>query len=398
MKRQQLPREVLVLSCTLLALSAAIGIQRRPALVSGCTAYLAAGQPIPVWVAPSTVLCLHAGDYPHSTLRITTNSATYQAAPGERPHLVGPDIEVFGHDVALVGLAIDAQGSGQPALVLRGDHDSLVASEVYNGTYNGVELRGTNATLFGDYLHGFDTHVPGSDAHCVDVLPTAANVSIVGNTISSCSGDGVQAYYPNTALTAPDGAGGEIRDNVFSYGTVGYGENAIDLKRGIGWLITGNTASGYGRAPIPGSTEGNPALFIHKFASNVLVSGNVISDSAKGIEVFGGSGLDTGAQPVSVTVSSNTFIAVGPGYLINVVGVPASAVTIGANPSFPNGLPTATATATPTPSVTPSPTYTPSPSATPTSTATPTPRQDVCNRLSYWDGYTVIVCPQGATP
>lgn len=367
---------------------------------SACTAFLSPGQPIPAWIAPGVVLCLRTGDYPHPLIRVTGNSATYQAAPGEHAHLVGSgSLEIWGHDVTLSGLDIDAGGSGLPAVVLRGDRITLNGDEIHNGRYNGIDVRGAGALITLSHIHDFDSGVAGSDAQCINILPTGAAVTITGDSIHDCSGDGIQAFYPNSTARPVDVAGGLISGNVFTRGTIGYTENAIDLKRGAGWTITNNLLAGYGREPVALIAGGNPAAFIHKWASRVLFSANTISDSAKGVEIFGNSGLDAGANPVSVTVSSNRFVSVGPGYLVNVVN--GISVTVQSNASFPNGLPTATppatarpsATATALPSQTPSPTASATATATapPTNTATATPVRHVL--CLFADGRLVIDCP-----
>lgn len=391
--KRALPDLLLVLALLLLAPGPILA-------ASACTAYLSPPGPLPVWIAPGTVLCLHAGTYPHDLLRLTTNSATYASAPGEHAHLVGPGLEVWGHNVTVSGIDIDNDGAGVPAIVLRGAGDFLSGNEIHNGRYNGVDIRGAGAVIASNHIHDFDSGVAGSDAQCINVLPTSAAVTVTLNSIHDCSGDGIQAFYPNnTAAPAPDLAGGLISGNVFTRGTIGYTENAIDLKRGAGWTITGNLLAGYGREPVALIAGGNPACFIHKWASDVLFVGNTISESAKGCEVFGNSGLDAGANPVSVTVSSNRFVSVGPGYLINVVN--GISVTVQSNASFPNGLPTATppatarpsATATALPSQTPSPTASATATATapPTNTATATPVRHVL--CLFADGRLVIDCP-----
>lgn len=377
-----------------LALLFTIAVSPPARAAAPCTAFVSPPGPIPTWVAPGVVVCFHSGDYPHGLIRITAIGATYQAAPGELPRVprfIGPGLELYGHDVTVSGIDINNDGASVPAIVLRGAGDFLSGNEIHNGRYNGVDVRGTGAVIVSNHIHDFDSGVAGSDAQCINVLPTGAGVTVTLNSIHDCSGDGVQAFFPNSVPgPAPDVAGGLISGNVFTRGTIGYSENAIDLKRGRGWTITNNLLAGYGREPVQLIPGGNPALFIHKWAANVLASGNVISDSAKGVQIFGNSGLDIGANPVSITVTGNQFVNVGPGYLVNVVN--GIGVTVAPNLTLPEGIPTLTPTASNSPSPTSTPTI-----AVPTATATATATATETAVSGCWDLRHVpplaIACP-----
>lgn len=365
--KRLLARLLLILTLLLMVLAPSLAVAASP-----CTGYVSPGQPVPLWEAPGTVTCFHGGTYTHTALlRITALSATYMSAPGETAVLVGPGLDISGHDFTLSGLTIDNDGAGVPAIVLRGANDTIANSIIHGGTYDGVDVRGVGARLTANQIYDFDSGVAGADAHCITVLPTGANVTVTLNTIHDCSGDGLQAFYPNSTSRPVDLAGGLIYSNTFYYGAVAYGENAIDLKRGAVWLVAGNDISGYGREPIALIAGGNPAVFIHKWARDVLVVSNVVRDSSKGIEVFGNAGLDTDASPISITVRSNTLVAIGPGYTITATG--ALSVSLASNLVYPLGLPmpatpTVTPTASPTASATPTPTATSRPTATGTAT------------------------------
>jgi len=344
-----------------------------------CTAYLAAGQALPAWEAPGTVLCLRTGDYPHPALvRITANSAVYQSAPGEHARLIGPGIEIAGHDFALNQVEIDNAGAGLPAVVLRGDRETLDADIIHNGTYNGIDVRGQSDTVSNSQIYAFNSGVPQSDAQCVNVISnnlagSAGGFRLVGNTIHDCSGDGIQAFHANVLPCPPPVAAGEISGNTFEAGLIPFLENGVDAKWGA-WRIVGNIFRGFGFIPQTGTTDTSPALFLHKCTNNTLVSGNTFDGNGKGVEVLGGVGADAGTHPISITITGNTFISTGPGYITNVSG--ATAVVIAANTVYPSGVPSATPTptitASPTPSRTPTATATASLTATATSTPTPT--------------------------
>lgn len=371
-----------------------------------CTVFISPGQALPPWLAPGAVLCLHKGDYPHDLVRITTNSATYQAAPGEQARLVatgGASLEVYGHDVTLSGLEIDNGGAGAPALVLRGANDTVTGSDIHNGSYNGVDVRGQSDTITGSTIHDFNSGVAQSDAQCVNLISnnlagSPGGFRLLGNTIWNCSGDGVQAYHANVLPCPVDVPPGIIAGNVFSAGTLAFEENAFDLKWGS-WRVVSNTVSGYGFVGQTGTTDTSPAGFVHKCSYDVLVSGNLFDHNGKGVEVFGASGLDAGTNPVSITVSGNTFTFNGPGYLTNVVG--GVRIIVAPNLIFPNGLPTATATATRSATSTvPSQTATQPPTATATATRTASPTVTVTTTATpvrhvicyFWDGRVTLDC------
>lgn len=371
-----------------LALVNALANSALPAEAApACTDYLSAGAAIPAWVQPGTVLCLHTGNYVHATLRLTSNSAVYQAAPGEFPRLVGADTEIYGHDVTLSGLELDGDGIGQPVVVLRGNDDTLAGNNIHNGRYNGVDVRGQSDTIIGNQIHDFNSGVAQDDAQCANLISnnlagSPGDFRLLNNRIWNCSGDGVQAYHANVLPCPASVAPGIIAGNVFTAGTIPFLENAFDLKFGS-WSVYSNTISGYGFIGQTGSTDTSPAGFIHKCVSNTLVSGNTFDHNGKGLEVLGNTGLDAGTNPVSITVSGNTFSFTGPGYVINVVN--GLKIVIGANQIYPNGQPTATRTPVPTPTVT----------RTPTATATPSPVsvQITCTRTTTWDGRVTTVCP-----
>lgn len=361
-------------------------------------------------------LCLRAGTYNLPALLAlsgngtATSPITVTSLPNNVVTLVGTGgspaasiMVVQGSFWIIQGLTLDAAGIGVPAIVINSTTDGVqfLNNDIRNGRYNGVDVRGKNVVLKDNTIHDFDSGVAGSDSQCVNVLYTADHFQMLHNTVYNCSGDGVQLYYPNsTAAPTVWPKNDVISGNTFYRGTLPYSENAIDVKVVDGLLISNNDIFGYGFEPIQLIGGGNPSVFVHKYARNVIVTQNTIHDSTKGVEVFGNSGLDSGVNPVNITVSGNTFVSVKPGYLINVVN--GLAIITQPNTNYPNGLPTATRTPTPTSTDTPTntatetPTATNSPTVTPSSTfvptSTPTPISGICTYQQYWDGHRTLLC------
>lgn len=270
---------------------------------AACSAFLAAPGPIPTWLEPGAVLCLHAGTYPHDTLRLTANSATYQGAPGEpRPRLLGSaPIEVYGHDVTLADLELDGGGAGLPVVELRGPGATLRAVEVHHGAYNGIDVWASGAVLTADTIHDLqpDNQIPGNDAQCINVHPGASFGLLISSAIFDCWGDGIQFFgLLPTPITQAVSSGWVISGNDFHRGTLPYSENAIDIKQGAGFTISGNDIGGYSNAGRLGTSQ--PAVVLHGAVSGALFSANNVHDSYEGVQLSNGRWL-------SLTISANTF-------------------------------------------------------------------------------------------
>jgi hypothetical protein len=231
---------------------------------------------------------------------------TLMAYPGEKAVVRTTSqsvLDVRGDYWQILNLEIDENGGGTSPVILRNRFDVLRGNDIHNGTYNGIEVRGTDALIDANQIHNFDSHRPGSDAHCVDLLQTGDRLILRGNTIHDCSGDGIQAFNPNNtpASNVPEDV--QIVNNTFYRGSLAYTENAIDLKIGNRFTITGNDISGYGYEPTQLYQGGNPAVMFHRYVQNVIFSDNKVHDATKGVNIY----ADQGATPLGVTISNNLF-------------------------------------------------------------------------------------------
>jgi len=312
MKRLRVLRLVLALLLMVIA---------HPArAASVCTAYVTPPGPIPPWVAPGVTLCLRAGDYPHSAIvRITAIGATYQSAPGEHARLLGPGLDLSGHDFTLSGIEIDNDGAGVPAVVLRGDRETLANDDIHHGGYNLIDVRGSGAVLRANTIHDAQPSdlVPGNDTQGVNVLPTASGGAFISNSVWSLWGDGLQFYgIIPTPLTQPVAHDWIISGNVFTRGALAYSENGIDIKEGTSFTVTANDISGYDNTGHLGTCQ--PAVVMHGVASHMLFDSNNVHDSCKGIELTNGqwSGLTISGNRLTNLTQYAIEIAAGRGVTV----------------------------------------------------------------------------------
>jgi len=236
-----------------------------------------------------------------STLQITS-----MAYPGEHVILQSTGqgvLDVRGDYWQILNLAIDNAGASGPAVVVRNRFDVLRGNDIRNGRYNGIDVRGMDALIDSNQIHNFDSQVAGSDAQCVNLLPTGDRLILRGNTIHDCSGDGIQAFNPNDtpATNVPEDV--QIINNVFYRGSISYSENAIDVKIGDRFTITGNDVSGYGYEPIQIQAGGNPSVLFHRYAKNVLFANNKVHEATKGINIH----ADQNETPYGITVENNLW-------------------------------------------------------------------------------------------
>jgi hypothetical protein len=135
------------------------------------------------------------------------------------------------------------------------------------------------------------------------LLPTGDRLVLRSNIIHDCSGDGIQVFNPNNtaATNVPEDV--QIVGNTFYRGTIAYTENAIDIKIGNRFTITGNDISGYGYENPQLEINGNPPVLLHRYAQNITVAANKIHDATKGINIH----ADQGATPTGITIANNVL-------------------------------------------------------------------------------------------
>ena len=212
-------------------------------------------------------------------------------------------LDVRGNYWHVENLIIDNANASGPAVVVRNPFVVLRGNEIRNGRYNGIDVRGTDVLIESNQIHHFDSQVPGGDAQCVNLLQTGDRLVLRKNTIHDCSGDGIQVFNPNNtaATNVPEDV--QITGNTFYRGTIAYTENAIDIKIGNRFTISGNDISGYGYETPQLETNGNPPILLHRYAQNIMVAANKIHDATKAINIH----ADQGATPNGITIENNVL-------------------------------------------------------------------------------------------
>ena len=237
----------------------------------------------------------------------TASSPIYlMSYPGEQAELQSTGqgvLDVRGNYWHVEKLIVDNNNASGPAIVVRNPFVVLRSNDIRNGRYNGIDVRGTDLLIENNQIHNFDSQVPGSDAQCVNLLQTGDRLVLRSNTIHDCSGDGIQAFNPNNtaATNVPDDV--QIVNNTFYRGTIAYTENAIDIKIGNRFTISGNDISGYGYETPELETDGNPPVLLHRYAQNIMFAANKIHDATKGINIH----ADQGATPNGITIANNVL-------------------------------------------------------------------------------------------
>ena len=159
----------------------------------------------------------------------------------------------------------------------------------------------------------------------------ATNITIRGSYFNDIGADGIQTAYSGTKVQNI-----RIENNEF-IGSEEVGENAVDIKSGTNYVVSGNKMHGYrpcqsaktnppGNQDCSGST--GPAIVVHTGSVNVppsgiVISGNDIYNNTHGINVSGGSNISirnnvihdnikTGILGISgLTLSGNTYYGNG---------------------------------------------------------------------------------------
>lgn len=290
--------------------------------------------PDPLNLPPGQTLCLR-GDasgpgriYATETLHLTANGSasrpiTLRGYPGEKvilrtPSGAGGVISIEGDYWTVAELILDNNGNTNPAVRVDAGaaYAVVLLNEIRNGYYNGVELRGTHTTLAYNHIHHFDGVTV--DAECIIVYMSAAHNLIQGNTVHDCSGNGLELYKPNGLTIDPrDTATSIVIDgNTMYRGTLTRAESGIGLKMGYDITITNNDLSGY---------RDSPTLGVSRGVRNVLIEGNRIHDTERGINLF----RNYDETPEQITVRNNWIYNITSpthGNGINIVGVDTLAV------------------------------------------------------------------------
>src|SRR5947209_7571728 len=191
-------------------------------------------------------------------------------------------------------LIIDNNFGWGPAIVLRNAFDTVSGSEIANGRYNGIDVRGAWETLSNNTVHNFDAIT--KDAECVAVFKTASHVIIQGNTVHDCSGNGIELYTVDNIGDTQVATDVLIDGNTLWRGGLARGETLIGLKHGSYVTITNNLVSG--------TADYNWAIGARGNATHVLIANNTLRGNYTGMNL---AMFDNGYGPSDVTVVHNVI-------------------------------------------------------------------------------------------
>jgi hypothetical protein len=129
-------------------------------------------------------------------------------------------------------------------------------------------------------------------------------VRITSNTIYDSSGDGIHLFANDSTPVSFYVTNAVIKNNTI-YSTLGANsENGFDLKRGVDIAVKQNDIYGF--------TQNGPVV-VQKGAKNLRLEGNMIHDSARGVEFR----WEAGSFRHNITVTWNVFFNITGQYALN---------------------------------------------------------------------------------
>ncbi|WP_164019588.1 right-handed parallel beta-helix repeat-containing protein [Pyxidicoccus trucidator] len=249
-------------------------------------------------VGPGEAIQVQPGDYAESVVIDGSVKAGRKDAPitlrasGRArifPGARGALVQVRKPYWVVDGFEIDVKGQSRFAVVFEGNTEGsvLAGSHIHHGTLGGgVTTYGgaRGVTIQDNHIHDFRKK-PQGDSHGVVVQATSRDITLRGNDIHDNSGDSVQCLKPDGAGQTP-ARGVVIEDNRLYSSD----ENAVDIKTCRDVVVRDNDMHGFRKS----RSSAGEAVVVHYSARNVLVEGNRISDSGRGISV---GGVKDGNQP-----------------------------------------------------------------------------------------------------
>jgi nitrous oxidase accessory protein NosD len=258
---------------------------------------------------PGEVIRLLAGTYAERIIIGDNAKAGSEGAPitlqGEgKPRIVpssggGGLIQVSRPHWIIDGLEVDLQGQSFFAVTFRGNvkGSTLANSELHHGTAGAAVTTydsATGAVIENNHIHGFVKRGGNQDSHGVVVQPTSRDITVRNNDIHDNSGDSVQCLGPEGFSSLPPADGLVIENNHFYSNR----ENAVDIKTCFNVTIRNNRMHGFK----PSSTAKGDTVVVHYSARDILIEGNEVYDSGKGISIGGNR---EGPAPRGVVVRRN---------------------------------------------------------------------------------------------
>ncbi|HSF59006.1 MAG TPA: right-handed parallel beta-helix repeat-containing protein, partial [Candidatus Binatia bacterium] len=159
---------------------------------------------------------------------------TIRTFPGEKVIVSTGKMIALNRDFLVIkGFVFDHQKAESDAIRWSGSNIHLSECEVRNGSRDAIDVSGQakNVSISNCLIHNFIWADPARrDAHCIVVNPGVVGVSIIGNTIYNCSGDGIHLFADDSTPVSLYVTNVVIQNNTL-YSTLGTGsENGLDFK------------------------------------------------------------------------------------------------------------------------------------------------------------------------
>jgi hypothetical protein len=237
---------------------------------------------------------------------------TVRSFLGEKVIVSTAETIVLDRDFLVIkGFIFDHQKAETDAIRWTGNNIHLSDCEVRNGSRDGIDAsaQAKNVTISNCTIHDFVWVAPTRrDAHCIVANPGVIGVSIIGNTIYNCSGDGIHLFANDSTPVSLYVTNAVIQKNTV-YSTLGAdSENGLDFKGGVNVTVRQNDIYGFTH---------NKAVVVQKGAKNLRLEGNRIHDSERGAEFrWEGSNFQH-----NITVTRNVFFNITGQYALKFDGV-----------------------------------------------------------------------------
>ena len=237
---------------------------------------------------------------------------TVRSFPGEKVVVSTAEMIILDRDFLVIqGFIFDHQKAEIDAIRWSGNNINLSECEVRNGSRDGIDVSGQakNVTISNCVIHDFVwADAARRDAHCIVANPGVIGVRITGNTIYNCSGDGIHLFANDSTPVSLYVTDAVVENNTI-YSTLGANsENGIDFKGGVNVTVKQNDIHGFTH---------NKAVVVQKGARNLRLEGNMIHDSARGVEFR----WEAGNLQYNITVTRNVFFNITGQYALKFDGV-----------------------------------------------------------------------------
>lgn len=207
--------------------------------------------------------------------------------------------------------SIGSRGVYDAPILLKNSSNNVINREFTDGSSGGVLIRNGshNNTIQNSRFQNMSEIGIREDRVCILFLPSKGfseikNTHILYNELHNCNdgiqplwGQGMDINYEGTVIYGNDISVGsniytDCHGNYDKNGKCSYSENAIDMKAGSKnpdnkILIKKNRLWGFRKADETGTKMQDPgaAIVVHYGAANIVISDNIIFDSARGIQI-----------------------------------------------------------------------------------------------------------------